>query len=204
MSHPDDQAHVASAAAGPSPSLAAPAPAPVIDVALAALCRRRPDGAFEVLVARRHADAVRGGLWEFPGGKIERGEEPAQAARREVEEEVGVGAMGFDSPLEPLLVVEHVDPEATRERSVRLHAFVVEVKPDVRPEAIGSSEVRWVGIDELDRYPSPLGNRPIHEALGRRLGTRGSVRVPPLDSPFTAPSRSRTKIEEPPPDDRNT
>ena len=43
-----------------------------------------------VLVARRPADVHLGGLWEFPGGRLESGESPRQALARELQEEVGI------------------------------------------------------------------------------------------------------------------
>lgn len=44
----------------------------------------------QVLISRRPTEGLLGGLWEFPGGKVEAGETPAEAARREVLEEVGI------------------------------------------------------------------------------------------------------------------
>jgi len=46
----------------------------------------------KVLVARRKTDLIAGGLWEFPGGKLEEGEKPEQGLEREIMEEMGVGA----------------------------------------------------------------------------------------------------------------
>ncbi len=61
-----------------------PRPAP-IDVVCAVIVRE--DGLF--LVAQRPPDKRMGGLWEFPGGKVEAGEDPAAALRREIREEFG-------------------------------------------------------------------------------------------------------------------
>ena len=57
----------------------------------------------EVLIARRHDDAHQGGLWEFPGGKVEPGETVQQALVREFDEELGLRVA--DS--RPLLKVSH-------------------------------------------------------------------------------------------------
>lgn len=59
---------------------------PLVLVAAAAMID--VDG--RVLVAQRPADKHMGGLWEFPGGKIEPGEAPEAALRREIREELGV------------------------------------------------------------------------------------------------------------------
>ena len=139
-------------------------PGIVVDVASAALFRR-VGGRVELLIARRHAHAVRGGLWELPGGKIEPGEAAERAALREVLEEVGLGADAFVGPPAPLVVVEHSDPEILREKSIRLHAFLAEVKPEAMPQALGASELRWIGLDELERFEWPKANARVNAAL---------------------------------------
>lgn len=62
----------------------------LIPVALALFHRKTSDGELEVWVQVRTDDGPYHGLLEFPGGGIEPGEEPLQAAVREVEEEVGI------------------------------------------------------------------------------------------------------------------
>ena len=141
---------------------------------------RSSGGAVEFLIARRHAEAIRGGLWEFPGGKIEPGELPAKAALREVEEEVGIGASGIAAPPVPLVVVEQVDPELVREKRIRLHAFLVAVGGEVggevcaaaEAEPSGSREVRWVSIEALDRFEWPKANVAIIAAIRERFPHR--------------------------------
>ncbi len=142
---------------------------PCLEVSLAALYRK-VDGRTELLVARRHASAVLGGLWEFPGGKIELGEQPEAAARREVEEEVGLTADAFLSAPCLLAVVEPAAEEPEGAPSVRLHAYIAEVKPNAMPQALGASEVRWIGVDELAHFPWPKANAAINRALAERLG----------------------------------
>ena len=56
-----------------------------------------------VLVTRRAPHAHQGGLWEFPGGKLEPGESVLEALARELWEELGIEIEGS----EPLLSVEH-------------------------------------------------------------------------------------------------
>ena len=69
----------------------------------------------EILIARRPLHKHQGGLWEFPGGKIEDGEEAAQALIRELQEELGITPTAF----RPLLTVEHHYPD----KSVRLEVW---------------------------------------------------------------------------------
>lgn len=99
----------------------------------------------EVLVQLRSALAHEGGTWSCPGGAIDRGESPIEAALREAEEEVG-------RPPEPWQVVgEHVFAPAT---DWTYTTAVVAV-----PARFGTSltfetdDVRWVPIDEVDALP---------------------------------------------------
>lgn len=135
-----------------------------VEVAVAVVFRRVA-GAVQLLIARRHATAVRGGLWEFPGGKIEPGEAAVAAALREVEEEVGLGAAEVLGPPRGIVVVAHTDPTVVREKSVRLHAFLVEVRADAHARALGSGEVRWIGVAELESFEWPPANAAINEAI---------------------------------------
>jgi 8-oxo-dGTP diphosphatase len=86
---------------------------PVVDVAVGVL--RAPDG--RVLLAERRPGRDAAGFWEIPGGQIEPGESPAQAAARELLEEVGVHAL----ELAPWRIYEHDFPT----KRVRLHWFHV-------------------------------------------------------------------------------
>jgi mutator protein MutT len=110
------------------------------------------DGKF--LIGRRADDAVQGGLWEFPGGKIEPRETPAQAARRECLEETGL-AVRIGEPYEG-------EVHDYGERVVQLHFF--------RATAESSNDephppFRWVAREELGRYEFPVANRQLIELL---------------------------------------
>jgi 8-oxo-dGTP diphosphatase len=84
---------------------------PVIDVAVCVV--ETPDG--KVLLAERTSRQLAAGFWELPGGKIEPGETPAQAAARELQEETGLNPVG----LTPWLSYEHQFPT----KRLRLHFF---------------------------------------------------------------------------------
>jgi mutator protein MutT len=139
------------------------------EVAVAVVFRQGPVGV-ELLIGRRHKDAIRGGLYEFPGGKIEPGEAPARAALREVEEEVGLGGDVVVGGPTALVISAHSDPELARERSVRLHAFLVEVRRDAEPRALGSGELRWIRVDELSNFEWPKANAAINDAIRGAFG----------------------------------
>jgi len=96
-----------------------------------------------VLLTRRYDDAHLGGLWEFPGGKVEKGESLEEALIREIREELGIRIK-----LGPLIRDETF---AYDDRTVHLHFFDCRVLKG-EPRAIGVAEMAWVFPAELDRY----------------------------------------------------
>ena len=127
-----------------------------LDIALAIVVR---EGL--VLVAERAAAQHLPGTWEFPGGKIEEGEEPADAALRELREETGLTSASATA----LLVSVHDYPD----RRLRFHAFVVtDVAGEVATD--GGRAFSWVAPSSLDALPMPEANRAVLRALRWRLG----------------------------------
>jgi 8-oxo-dGTP diphosphatase len=127
-------------------------PADEIHVAAGAVVDAR--GA--TLIARRPDHAHQGGLWEFPGGKVEPGETVEGALARELHEEIGI----TPERLRPLIRV-HFDYSGRR---VLLDVWRVEA---FRGRAHGreGQPVRWVLPEELVGYRFPAANRPIVTAL---------------------------------------
>ncbi|NIM01886.1 MAG: NUDIX domain-containing protein [Acidobacteria bacterium] len=129
-----------------------------VDIALAIPYR---DGRF--LVARRAEGLHLAGHWEFPGGKVEPGEEPAVAARRELTEETGLIA----GELEPLVVVLHDYTEAP----LRFHVFVAR-DPGGDVSMDSTREHKWLALEELKTLPMPAANAQMLRALRWRVGGR--------------------------------
>lgn len=138
-----------------------------LEIAIAALWRASGAGT-EVLIARRPASAIRGGLWELPGGKAEPGETPAAAAARELAEETGV-AVAADAGI-VLGREEQHDPHLPAERRIAITMVAFEAPPDAAPRAIGSDDCRWERVDRLGGYEWPAANRRLN-ALLSTLGT---------------------------------
>lgn len=112
----------------------------------------------KVLVCRRRADKMLGGLWEFPGGKQEPGEGLEETVIREVLEEVDLVVRVTGT----LCSVEH----AYSHFSISLTAFTCVVVSG-RPRAISADVVRWVPACELRDLPFPRANQRILDAMGR-------------------------------------
>jgi 8-oxo-dGTP diphosphatase len=113
-----------------------------------------------VLVVRRAAGSHLAGFWEFPGGKIECGEQPSQAAARELCEETGLVA----AELEPLGLFVHEYPD----RTLRFHAFLaLDSAGELRVD--GEREWKWAGLSELLELELPDANVPIVRALRWRI-----------------------------------
>ena len=135
-----------------------PKPAPV-RVAIAAILRTGADGALEVLAAWRSKEAVRGGVWEFPGGKIEANETAAVTARRETQEELGIDI----DVVRTIAVAEDFDPSQPRE-----HHVIVELMLARSPHGdptVTNRTWRWMRLDELEEHPWPRANARLIEAL---------------------------------------
>jgi mutator protein MutT len=125
----------------------------IIEVAIA-LVRR--DG--RLLIARRPGGTHLAGLWEFPGGKVEEGETPAQCLVRELREEIGIEIAVGD----PHEVLEFVYPE----RQVRIYPFECSLLAGV-PHPIGCAELRWVTPAELADYEFPPANATLLAKIKR-------------------------------------
>ncbi|MBT3278566.1 MAG: A/G-specific adenine glycosylase [Phycisphaerales bacterium] len=108
------------------------------------------DSRGRVLIARRKEGGMLAGLWEFPGGKAESGESPADAAARETAEEVGLDI----EIIEPIATVEH----AFSHFRITLHTFLARKTSRRRAKAIDVAEVRWVPPADLASFAFPKAN----------------------------------------------
>lgn len=126
----------------------------VIDVAAAALF----DARGRVLINERPPGKSHAGEWEFPGGKIEVGETPAEAVVRELDEELGV-RVTLDAA-RPLIRLSHDYPD----KRVHLHVWSVADFAG-EPESREGQRLAWVSPADLPRWPLLPADAPIVTAL---------------------------------------
>jgi A/G-specific adenine glycosylase len=107
-------------------------------------------------IQQRMEGGLMGGLWEFPGGKLEIGETPEECLKREIREELGVGA----TRLKKIMTVKH---SYTRFRVI-LHVFRCCLNKG-RLHPTGCKQWKWVPPSRLSAYPFPAANVKILEYL---------------------------------------
>ncbi|NLF32230.1 MAG: A/G-specific adenine glycosylase [Planctomycetes bacterium] len=111
------------------------------------------------LMGRRPDDAMLGGLWEFPGGKLADGETHAEGLRRELLEETGLTVEVGPR----LATVEH----AYTHFSITLHLYLCNA-PDGQPHPHWHTRLRWVCPCEFDDFAMPGATRKLLEACDLR------------------------------------
>ncbi|HEY9751555.1 MAG TPA: A/G-specific adenine glycosylase [Coleofasciculaceae cyanobacterium] len=110
----------------------------------------------QILIDRRRQEGLLGGLWEFPGGKVEPAETLEACIQREIQEELGI-EIRVDRHL---ITVDHTYTHFRVTLEVyHCHHLWGE------PQPIECDEVRWVTLEEIDQYPFPKANIRIIEAL---------------------------------------
>ena len=110
-----------------------------------------------ILITRRPLHAPHGGMWEFPGGKLENDETPITALIREVKEEVGLDVQGGDF----LAQINHAYPHHTVELLVYcIRAFNGEATAQEM-----QMDLRWVDVDCLQDFEFPEANVQILELI---------------------------------------
>jgi len=124
---------------------------PVVAVAMT-------DAQGRVLIAQRPFDKEHGGLWEFPGGKVEPGESPEAALVRELLEELGV-----------TVALQHLEPLtfSSAGRGTR-HLLLLLYRCTAwqgEPRALDATAIRWVLPAALGDYDMPPADRPFVSVL---------------------------------------
>lgn len=110
----------------------------------------------KILIARRPQTAHQGGLWEFPGGKVDAGESVHQALVRELQEELAISVIAS----EPLIQIRH----HYADKSVLLDVHKVN-QFEGEPQGAEGQPICWVTPGELNNFEFPAANKPIIKAI---------------------------------------
>lgn len=127
-----------------------------LNVVAAALVDRQS----RILMHRRRHDSVHGGLWEFPGGKVERGEVSEIALIRELREELGIAVAASD--LEETGAASGRTADGSRGLVIRLYTCR---RWAGEPVCLEGEEMDWFAPDELPGLAMPPLDYPLAEAL---------------------------------------
>ena len=121
-----------------------------------------------VLMQRRPEGKQHGDLWEFPGGKVEAGEAPVQAAVRELAEELGVGLVA--EALHPVGFAENHAPDQPRAVVILLYACR---EWTGEPQCLDAQALAWETPHAVPELAMPPLDYPLAQALIRYLETAG-------------------------------
>jgi len=110
----------------------------------------------ELLISLRQNDAMLGGLWEFPGGKKEDDESLKEAAKRELDEELGVQVSVFDEFMNLKHAYSHF--------KITLHAYWCKIENGI-PAPKSSQKLTWVSLNDIDEFPFPKANKTLIKNL---------------------------------------
>ena len=134
-------------------------PKPILLVAAAALT----DVDRRVLIARRPQGKSMAGLWEFPGGKVDAGETPEAALRRELKEELGIDVCL--ECLAPFTFASH----AYDDFHLLMPLFLCNTwEGEIEPRE--HQEIKWVRAGRLRDFPMPPADLPLIPFLQDLLG----------------------------------
>ena len=113
---------------------------------------------------RRPLHKHHGGLWEFPGGKVEPGERPREALVREIQEELGLSLAPH--AVQPVAFAEENETGSTKPIVIMLYSSAWDGSP---VGALEGGEIAWFKPHEIDLLPKP----PLDIELSRRLFEKG-------------------------------
>lgn len=118
----------------------------------------------KVLITQRKAGTHLAGAWEFPGGKVEEGEDPREALSRELREEIGVEAEAGE--------ILDVTFHRYAERAVLLLFFEVALREtSPKPRPIDIAALRWAGPEDLDEAQFPPADLNVLRKVRARLAS---------------------------------
>ncbi len=114
----------------------------------------------QVLIALRKPEQHLGGLWEFPGGKVEENETVVDALVREIDEELGIQIQASES----LIEIKH----DYTDKSVLLDVHWVDAFSG-EPAGKEGQQIKWCSLSELKAHSFPAANDPIIKVIQQRI-----------------------------------
>jgi 8-oxo-dGTP diphosphatase len=124
------------------------------------------DESGRVLMQKRRAGAQHGGLWEFPGGKVEAGESPESALCREIREELGLAIE--PAALVPAGSASSADLEQPGERSLVILLYICR-RWQGDPLCLDGEEIAWIAVEEVEKLAMPPLDYPLARGLVEML-----------------------------------
>lgn len=121
----------------------------------------RADG--RILVCRRRPEKAAGGLWEFPGGKVEKGESPEDALRREIAEELAVDIRVLGSLTTNDTIVDDL--------IIRLSCYRATLQGSSPTSSTDHDRLKWVSVDEMNELDWAEPDLPAVELLIAELNS---------------------------------
>lgn len=136
---------------------------PHIEVGAGVIWRRG-----RILLCKRKAEAMLGGLWEFPGGKRRRGESIQRCIRRELMEECAL----------PVTVGKHLIDVTHTYTHLKVTLRVYHCRAGAgRVKLLGCADAKWVRPQDIPRYPLPAADVKILEALAKATSPQATLRT---------------------------
>lgn len=117
----------------------------------------------QILITQRHEHDSLGGYWEFPGGKVERGESYGDALRRELHEELGIRTR--------IGQLVHTLSHKYPTRLIRIRFYNAWISSGT-PRAIDAAAMRWEKPEHLHRYKFPPADKALLEMLASEARER--------------------------------
>ena len=122
----------------------------------------------QILIDRRLPGGAMGGLWEFPGGKIEPGETIEECIKREIDEELAIEIeIG-----EHLITIDHTYTDLRVTLTVHECRHLKGV-----PKPLECDEILWVNLEQLEKFNFPAANFQIITALKQKVANRKQLNI---------------------------
>ncbi|WP_417613523.1 (deoxy)nucleoside triphosphate pyrophosphohydrolase [Parasphingorhabdus sp.] len=119
-----------------------------------------------ILVQKRPAGKPMAGLWEFPGGKVEKGETPEEGLVRELNEELAIEVDQRD--IEAVAFAS----EALEDRHLVLLLYLCRQWAG-QVQSADSLDLQWLPIEAIRSLPMPPADGPLVDKLSNFIGSRG-------------------------------